>query len=63
MSYPADKLGVDTRTHREADRQTDAGNDNTRKPKLASGERKTHLKDKIGKVVRGAPDYRLSLWA
>ena len=36
MSYCADKLGVDahTRTHK----QTDAGNDNTRRPKLASGK-------------------------
>ena len=36
MSYRADKLGVDahTRTHT----QTEAGNDNTRRPKLASGK-------------------------
>ena len=34
MSYCADKLG-DGR----ADWQTDAGNDNTRRPKLASGKK------------------------
>ena len=36
MIYRADKLGVDahTRTHT----QTDAGNDNTQRPKLASSK-------------------------
>ena len=35
MNYGVDKLGVDAHTHR----QTDAGNDNTRRPKLASGKK------------------------
>ena len=34
MSYHADKLWIDTQT----DTHTDAGNDNTRRPKLASGK-------------------------
>ena len=34
MINGTDKLGVDGHTHR----QTDSGNDNTRKPKLASGK-------------------------
>ena len=34
MSYDADKLGVDI--HIQTHGQTDAGNDNTRRPKLAS---------------------------
>ena len=36
MSYGADKLGFDAHTH--AHTQTDASNDNTRRPKLASGK-------------------------
>ena len=36
MSYRADKLGVDA--HARTHTQTDAGNDNTRRPKLASGK-------------------------
>ena len=35
MSYGADKLVIDTHTHRP----TDTGNDNTRRPKLASGNK------------------------
>ena len=35
MSYRADKLVIDTHTHRP----TDAGDDNTRRPKLASGKK------------------------
>ena len=34
MSYRVDKLVIDTHTHRP----TDAGDDNTRRPKLASGK-------------------------
>ena len=34
MSYRADKLVIDTHTHRP----TGAGDDNTRRPKLASGK-------------------------
>ena len=34
MSHHADKLVIDARM----DTQTDAGNDNTRRPKLASGK-------------------------
>ena len=36
MSKGADKLGVDAHTHGNTHGQTDDGNDNTRKPKLAS---------------------------
>ena len=38
MSYRADKLGVDTRTHIHTLWHTDTGNDNTQRPKLASGK-------------------------
>ena len=42
-SYRADKLVIDARTDGRADghtyTQTDAGNDNTRRPKLASGKK------------------------
>ena len=39
MSYRADKLVIDTHTHTHTrtHRPTDAGDDNTRRPKLASG--------------------------
>ena len=37
MSYRADKLGVDA--HARTHTQTDTGNDNTRRPKLASGKK------------------------
>ena len=37
MSYRADKLVIDTRT--DTHTQTDAGNDNTQRPKLASGNK------------------------
>ena len=36
MSYRADKQVIDTHTH--TDRYTDMGDDNTRRPKLASGK-------------------------
>ena len=36
MSYRADKQVIDTHTH--TDRYTDRGDDNTRRPKLASGK-------------------------
>ena len=36
MSYRADKQVIDTHTH--TDRHTDMGDDNTRRPKLASGK-------------------------
>ena len=36
MSYRADKQVIDTHTH--TDRHTDRGDDNTRRPKLASGK-------------------------
>ena len=39
MSYHADKLGVDA--HARTHTHTDAGNDNTRRPKLASGKNDT----------------------
>ena len=44
MSYGADKLGVDGHTQR----QTDAGNDNTRRPKLASGKNVKLVKTFLG---------------
>ena len=37
MSYRADKQVIDTHTH--TDRYTDRGDDNTRRPKLASGKK------------------------
>ena len=37
MSYRADKQVIDTHTH--TDRYTDRGDDNTRRPKLASGNK------------------------
>ena len=37
MSYRADKLVIDART--DTHRQTEAGNENTRRPKLASGNK------------------------
>ena len=36
MSYRADKQVIDTHTY--TDRYTDTGDDNTRRPKLASGK-------------------------
>ena len=39
MSYRADKQVIDTHTH--TDRYTDRGDDNTRRPKLASGKNKS----------------------
>ena len=51
MSYRADKQVIDThtQTHGHTDRHTDAGDDNTRRPKLASGNRKTRYNvDAIG---------------
>ena len=42
MSYRADKLVIDART--DTHTQTDAGNDNTRRPKLASGKKMKELK-------------------
>ena len=41
MSYRADKQMIDTHTH--TDRYTDRGDDNTRRPKLASGKNATAL--------------------
>ena len=38
MSYRPDKLVIDTHTHTHTHRPTDAGDDNTRRPKLASGK-------------------------
>ena len=39
MSYRADKQVIDTHTHTHTDRHTDRGDDNTRRPKLASGKK------------------------
>ena len=38
MSYRADKRVITAHTDGRTDTQTDAGNDNTRRPKLASGK-------------------------
>ena len=38
MSYHADKQVIDAHTHGHTNRHIDAGNDNTRRPKLASGK-------------------------
>ena len=38
MSYRADKQVITARTEGRTDTQTDAGNDITRRPKLASGK-------------------------
>ena len=41
MSYCADKQVIDT--HTDTDRYTEMGDDNTWRPKLASGENKSNL--------------------
>ena len=38
MSYRADKQVIDTHTDTHTDKYTDRGDDNTRRPKLASGK-------------------------
>ena len=43
MIYRADKEVIDTYTHRHTDRYTDTGDDNTRRPKLASGKNELGL--------------------
>ena len=43
MSYCTDKLMIDGQTHAH----THAGNDNTRRPKLASGKNRTYIVDDI----------------
>ena len=44
MSYRADKQVITAHTDGRTDTQTDAGNDNTRRPKLASGKNvKIHI--------------------
>ena len=45
MSYRADKQVIDTHTHGHTDRHTDEGDDNTRRPKLASGNKSDPTKD------------------
>ena len=42
MSYRADKQVIDTHTH--TDKYTGAGDDNTRRPKLASGKKWLYIK-------------------
>ena len=39
MSYRADKQVIDTQTEGHTDRHTDAGDDNTLRPKLALGKK------------------------
>ena len=43
MSYREDKQVIDTHTHGHTDRHSDAGYDNTRRPKLASGKKQIFL--------------------
>ena len=52
MSYRADKQVIDTHTHihTHTDRYTDRGDDNTRRPKLASGK-KRHMKYRVETIV------------
>ena len=38
MGYRADKQVIDTHTDTHTERYTDRGDDNTRRPKLASGK-------------------------
>ena len=40
MSYRADKQVITAHTDGRTDTQTDAGNDNTRRPKVASGKKR-----------------------
>ena len=47
MSYRADKQVIDTHTDTHTDRYTDRGNDNTRRPKLASGKKRLRYNIKI----------------
>ena len=42
MSYRADKQVITAHTDGRTDTQTDAGNDNTQRPKLASGKNMNH---------------------
>ena len=42
MSYRADKQVIDTHTDTHTDRYTDRDDDNTRRPKLASGNKTLH---------------------
>ena len=51
MSYRADKQVIDTHTH--TDRYTDRGDDNTRRPKLASGKN-------VGPLVKNVTCIKLS---
>ena len=46
MSYRADKQMITAHTDGRTDTQTDADNDNTRMPKVASGEKQTNNKDR-----------------
>ena len=55
MSYRADKQVIDTHTH--TDRYTDRGDDNTRRPKLASGKNRLFLKcvSEIERIIYDSP--------
>ena len=56
MSYRADKQVIDTHTDTHTDRYTDRGDDNTRRPKLASGKKRLtfHVAGKLW-VISVAP--------
>ena len=47
MSYRADKHVITAHTVGRTDTQTDAGNDNTRRPKLASGKNTTQSSTRV----------------
>ena len=53
MSYRADKQVIDTHTHGHMDRHTDAGDDNTRRPKLASGKNCLRMRRECFPLHRG----------
>ena len=55
MSYRADKLVIDTHTHEH----TDSGDDNTRRPKLASGKNARHLGNIVTSQLKDDMDIQL----
>ena len=65
MSYRANKQVIDTHTHGHTDRHTDAGDDNTRRPKLPSGKNDNRNNDVITsnivvfKIIYVKPEFCL----
>ena len=56
MSYRADKQVIDTHTHGHTDRHTEAGDDNTHRPKLASGKKSLENSDGRAEQTDGPTD-------